>query len=94
MEMKTDNRPDGRAGENETPRFSQNAQDDTLVYGKNPVTELLKSGAGVDTVLLAEGMAMRWPLARRVAVARGGWLRLSCYPPEPAWLLALEGADA
>ncbi len=57
MEMKTDNRPDGRAGENETPRFSQNAQDDTLVYGKNPVTELLKSGAGVDTVLLAEGMA-------------------------------------
>ncbi len=28
-----------------------------LVYGKNPVAELLKSGAGVDTVLLAEGMA-------------------------------------
>ena len=26
-----------------------------LVYGKNPVAELLKSGAGVDTVLLAEG---------------------------------------
>ena len=33
------------------------------------------------------------PLARRVAVARGGWLRLSCYPPEPAWLLALDQAD-
>lgn len=30
---------------------------DSLVYGKNPVAELLKSGAGVDTVLLAEGMA-------------------------------------
>lgn len=29
----------------------------SLVYGKNPVAELLKSGAGVDTVLLAEGMA-------------------------------------
>ena len=30
---------------------------ESLVYGKNPVAELLKSGAGVDTVLLAEGMA-------------------------------------
>jgi len=29
----------------------------SLVYGKNPVTELLKSGTGVDTVLIAEGMA-------------------------------------
>lgn len=29
----------------------------SLVYGKNPVAELLKSGKGVDTVLLAEGMA-------------------------------------
>ncbi len=28
-----------------------------LVYGKNPVAELLKSGVGVDTVMLAEGMA-------------------------------------
>ena len=35
----------------------QPAQNQSLVYGKNPVTELLKSGAGVDTVLLAEGMA-------------------------------------
>lgn len=32
-------------------------QSASLVYGKNPVAELLKSGAGVDTVLLAEGMA-------------------------------------
>lgn len=28
-----------------------------IIYGKNPVTELLKSGAGVDTVLLSEGLA-------------------------------------
>ena len=32
-------------------------QNESLVYGKNPVTELLKSGSGVDTVLIAEGMA-------------------------------------
>lgn len=31
-------------------------KDDTLVWGKNPVTELLKSG-GVDTVLLADSLA-------------------------------------
>ena len=30
---------------------------ESLVYGINPVTELLKSGSGVDTVLIAEGMA-------------------------------------
>ena len=28
-------------------------RNESLVYGKNPVTELLKSGSGVDTVLLA-----------------------------------------
>ena len=32
-------------------------ENESLVYGKNPVTELLKSGSGVDTVLIAEGMA-------------------------------------
>lgn len=32
-------------------------QEKALIYGKNPVTELLRSGAGVDTVLLAEGLA-------------------------------------
>ena len=26
---------------------------ESLIYGKNPVTELLKSGSGVDTVLIA-----------------------------------------
>ena len=29
----------------------------SLVYGKNAVTELLKSGAGVDTVFVADSMA-------------------------------------
>ena len=32
-------------------------KNEVLVYGKNPVTDLLKSGSGVDTVLIAEGMA-------------------------------------
>ena len=32
-------------------------QTEHLIYGKNPVTELLKSGAGVDTVLLSDGLA-------------------------------------
>lgn len=29
---------------------------DTLVWGKNPVTELLKSGGGVDTLMLADSL--------------------------------------
>lgn len=29
---------------------------DTLVWGKNPVTELLKGGSGVDTVMLADSL--------------------------------------
>ena len=32
-------------------------KNESLIYGKNPVTELLKSGSGVDTVLIAEGVA-------------------------------------
>ncbi|MGN0662143.1 MAG: 23S rRNA (guanosine(2251)-2'-O)-methyltransferase RlmB [Faecalibacterium sp.] len=51
MEEKTAPRRPRRAQE-EAPETGK-----SLVYGKNPVTELLKSGAGVDTVLLAEGMA-------------------------------------
>ncbi len=35
----------------------QEPKKDTLVYGKNPVAELLKSGTGVDTVMLSDGMA-------------------------------------
>ena len=52
-----DNRP--RPGRRPEPeREAQPAlSNERLVYGKNPVAELLKSGAGVDTVLLAEGMA-------------------------------------
>lgn len=32
-------------------------EESRIVYGKNAVTELLKSGVGVDTVYIAEGMA-------------------------------------
>lgn len=46
MEQRTNRRP---ARENARPE-----QDTQLVYGKNPVAELLKSGAGVDTVFLAD----------------------------------------
>ena len=34
-------------------------KNESLVYGKNPVTELLKSEAGVDTLLLADSMEPR-----------------------------------
>ena len=40
-----DDRPEGGALKSE------------IIYGKNPVTELLKSGKGVDTVLLSDGLA-------------------------------------
>ena len=48
--------------EQKMPRRPRRAAEDTpknesLVYGKNPVTELLKSGSGVDTVLISESMA-------------------------------------
>ena len=51
-EKNTPRRP--RRNTDEQPKAAKN---ESLVYGKNPVTELLKSGSGVDTVLLAEGMA-------------------------------------
>ncbi len=47
------------------------AENESLVYGKNPVTELLKSGSGVDTVLIAEGMAPA-VAAYYTALAKGG----------------------
>lgn len=40
-------------------KASRPAEGGQLVYGKNPVAELLKSGAGVDTLLLSEGMDPR-----------------------------------
>ena len=51
--------------EQKMPRRPRRAAEDTpknesLVYGKNPVTELLKSGSGVDTVLLAEAWPPLW----------------------------------
>ena len=36
--------------------FEKREGSPSLVYGKNPVAELLKSGAGVDTVLISEGL--------------------------------------
>ena len=45
---------------NESPRENRNEQGglkSEIIYGKNPVTELLKSGTGVDTVLLSDGLA-------------------------------------
>ncbi len=58
-------------------------KNESLVYGKNPVTELLKSGSGVDTVLIAEGMApavaayyTAWP--RRPVQRSSGCTPTSC----------------
>ena len=47
MEEKNQPRRPRRAPEEQT-------RNESLVYGKNPVTELLKSGSGVDTVLISE----------------------------------------
>ena len=44
---------------NKKPAEDLGSQPDTLVWGKNPVTELLKNGAGVDTLLLADSMEPR-----------------------------------
>ena len=58
-------------------------KNESLVYGKNPVTELLKSGSGVDTVLIAEGMAPLWqltipPWPRRPGPRSSGCIPTSC----------------
>ena len=50
VEQKMPRRP-RRSSTEEQPK------NESLVYGKNPVTELLKSGSGVDTVLISESMA-------------------------------------
>ena len=44
--------------EHRAPREERNGHDgmDTLIYGKNSVAELLKSGRPVDTVWLADSM--------------------------------------
>ena len=38
---------------------------DTLVWGKNAVTDLLKSGGAVDTVYLADSLPQPRPKAKR-----------------------------
>lgn len=50
MEYQSNRRASGQQGQ-------QEPQKDNLVYGKNPVAELLKSGTGVDTVMISDGMA-------------------------------------
>ena len=49
--MNKPERPDNRTQSSESP--------DTLVWGKNPVTELLRAGTGVDTLLLADSLDPR-----------------------------------
>ena len=67
--------------------FEKREGSPSLVYGKNPVAELLKSGAGVDTVLISEGLPPQvaayytalakqaGAVAKRVNAAK---LRLTC----------------
>lgn len=62
-----------------------------LVYGKNPVAELLKSGAGVDTVLLSEGMA---PEAAGYYMALAKQAGAVVKRVHPARLRAVCGADS
>ena len=60
MEEKNQPRRPRRNPEENQPK------NESLVYGKNPVTELLKSGSGVDTVLIAEGLAPAGATVKRV----------------------------
>ena len=46
--------PDRRDAHTDAPALPQSGQQ--VVYGKNPVTELLRSGAAVDSVLLADSL--------------------------------------
>lgn len=52
---RTDRAAQRRPQEAERPERPEH-EGDQLVYGKNPVAELLKSGKGVDTVLLSDTM--------------------------------------
>lgn len=56
MQKQRYNAPQQGADEHKPHTTPAPQQEDTLVWGKNPVTELLKSGGGVDTVLLADTM--------------------------------------
>ena len=87
--------------EQKMPRRPRRAAEDTpknesLVYGKNPVTELLKSGSGVDTVLLAEGMAPA-VAAYFTAMAKEAGATVKRVPPkakgEPPFLVLSDGIE-
>lgn len=71
-------------------KASRPAASGQLVYGKNPVAELLKSGAGVDTVLLSEGMA---PEAAGYYMALAKQAGAVVKRVHPAKLRAVCGAD-
>lgn len=72
-------------------KTSRPAASGQLVYGKNPVAELLKSGAGVDTVLLSEGMA---PEAAGYYMALARQAGAVVKRVHPAKLRALCGAES
>lgn len=72
-------------------KASRPAGDGQLVYGKNPVAELLKSGAGVDTLLLSEGLA---PAAAGYYTALARQAGAVVKRVHPAKLRALCGADS
>ena len=61
-------------------------KNESLVYGKNPVTELLKSGSGVDTVLIAEGMAPA-VAAYYTALAKAAGATVKRVPPNKLRLM-------
>lgn len=50
------NRPSADRPQHSAAQQPQQEPDQSLVYGKNPVAELLKSGAGVDTVLISDSL--------------------------------------
>lgn len=71
--------------------MSEEQKDTSLVWGKNPVAELLKSGAGVDTVLLADGMA---PQAASYYMALAKQAGAVVKRVHPAKLRSLCGTDS
>ena len=64
-------------------------RNESLVYGKNPVTELLKSGSGVDTVLLAVGYA-----AKGVRLSSAHSLIIAAVTTAVTWLSLALGDTA
>ena len=72
-------------------KASRQAEGGQLIYGKNPVAELLKSGAAVDTLLLSEGMASQ-QAGYYIALAKQAGAVVKRV--HPAKLRALCGAES